>query len=82
MPFSVKVVLTIVFQNLKTICPKKILFLRKWLKWLIFSSFAKISRTRIFFENRALSVLSPYDALTSCKKAKKSLEPFLRSGAD
>ena len=29
-------------------------------------------------ENRALSLLFPYDALTSCQKAKKSLEPLLR----
>ena len=32
--------------------------------------------------NWALSVSSPYSAPTSCKKAKKSLEPFLRFGAD
>ena len=55
MPFSVKVVLTIVFQNLKTICPKKILFLRKWLKWLIFSSFLQKSAEPDFFSEIGLS---------------------------
>ena len=44
--------------------------------------FAKISRTRFFFENRAQSVSSLYSPPTSCKKAKKSLEQFPRSGAD
>ena len=39
--------------------------------------FAKISRTRIFFENRALSVLSPCDALTSCKTSKDWCGPSL-----
>ena len=32
----------------------------------------------IFLENRALSLLSLYHCLTSCKKLKRSLEPFLR----
>ena len=59
---------------------EKILVFEKMAEMADFQQFfAKISRTRIFFENRALSVLSPYDALTSCKKAKKSLEPFWRS---
>ena len=31
-------------------------------------------QTKIFSQNRALSLLFPYDALTSCQKAKKSLE--------
>ena len=35
-----------------------------------------IKKTGFFFENRALSVFIIYDPLTSCKKAKKSLEPF------
>ena len=33
---------------------------------------------RIFFKNRALSLLYPYGALTSCKKLEKSLEQSLR----
>ena len=33
---------------------------------------------RFFFKNRALSLLYPYGALTSCKKLKKSLERSLR----
>ena len=33
---------------------------------------------RIFFKNRALSLLYPYGALTSCKKLEKSLERSLR----
>ena len=32
----------------------------------------------IFLENRALSLLSLYHCLTSCKKLERSLEPFLR----
>ena len=32
----------------------------------------------IFFKNRALSLLHPYGALTSCKKLEKSLEQSLR----
>ena len=35
-------------------------------------------QSKIFSRERALSLLFPYDALTSCQKAKKSLEPFLR----
>ena len=35
-------------------------------------------KTGNFPENRASSVLSPYQCLTSCKKSEKSLEPFLR----
>ena len=31
-----------------------------------------------FFKNRALSILYPYGALTSCKKLEKSLERSLR----
>ena len=62
---------------------QKMLVFEKMAKMADFLQFfAKINRSGFFFENRALSVLSPYDALTSCKKAKKSLEPFLRSGAD
>ena len=37
---------------------------------------------RYFFKNRALSLLGPYSALTSCKKAKKSLEPFSSYGGN
>ena len=33
---------------------------------------------RFFFKNRALSLLYPYGALTSCKKLEKSLERSLR----
>ena len=33
---------------------------------------------KIFFQNRALSLLYPYGALTSCKKLEKSLEGSLR----
>ena len=36
----------------------------------------------IFSENPAVSLSSPYGPLTSCKKAKKSLEPFSRKTAD
>ena len=39
---------------------------------------AKIAKMRFFSKNRALLHFSPYSALTSCAKAKKSLEPFLR----
>ena len=35
-----------------------------------------------FTENGALTVSSPYDIHTSCKKAKNSLQPFSRPGAD
>ena len=38
----------------------------------------KIGATGFFFAKRALSLLFPYDAPTSCQKAKKSLEPLLR----
>ena len=38
----------------------------------------EITDSRIFTENRALSVSSFYRCVTSCKKSKKSLEPFLR----
>ena len=31
-----------------------------------------------FFQNRALSLLQPYGALTSCKKLEKTNERFLR----
>ena len=34
--------------------------------------------TRIFLKNRALSLLSLYQYLTSCQKLERSLEPFLR----
>ena len=34
--------------------------------------------TRIFFKNRASSLLYHYRCLTSCKKSEKSLEPFSR----
>ena len=44
--------------------------------------FAKISQTRFFLENPALSASSPYSASTSCKKTKKSLEPFSSYGGD
>ena len=37
-----------------------------------------ITDSRVFTENRALSVSSFYRCVTSCKKSKKSLEPFLR----
>ena len=40
------------------------------------------ARTRIFLQNRALSLLVPYDALTSCQKAKKSLEPLSRKSVN
>ena len=43
---------------------------------------AKIAKMRIFFENRALSLFYPYYALTSCKKAEKSLEPFFITFVD
>ena len=33
---------------------------------------------KIFFKNRALSLLHPYGALTSCEKLEKSLERSLR----
>ena len=38
----------------------------------------EITDSRVFTENRALSVSSFYRCVTSCKKSKKSLEPFLR----
>ena len=38
----------------------------------------EITDSRIFTENRALSVSSFYRCVTSCKKSKKSLELFLR----
>ena len=34
--------------------------------------------TRFFFKNRALSLLSFYQYLTSCEVSRKSLEPFSR----
>ena len=37
-----------------------------------------ISRTRFFFKNRALSLLSFYQYLTLCKRLEKLLEQFLR----
>ena len=52
----------------------------QFLRCQIYQFFGNISQTRFFFENRALSVSSPYGATTSCKKAKKSLEPFSRYG--
>ena len=36
----------------------------------------------IFFKNRALSLFYPYNGLTSCAKAKKSLEQFSRKSAN
>ena len=44
-------------------------------KW-VFSSIC--DPPRFFFKNRALSLLYPYGALTSCKKLEKSLERSLR----
>jgi len=38
--------------------------------------FALYGWSRFFHQNRASSVLSPYQCLTSCKKSEKSLEPF------
>ena len=38
----------------------------------------EITDSRVFTENRALSVSSFYRCVTSCKKSKKSLEPFSR----
>ena len=49
-------------------------------KTLIFGYFgygiAKIAKNNFFFENRAPLRTRDYHALTSCKKSKKSLEPF------
>ena len=38
----------------------------------------KSKQQNFFSQKLALTLLFPYDALTSCKKAKKSLESFLR----
>ena len=35
-----------------------------------------IKKMGIFWKNPALLICCPYDALTSCKESKKSLEPF------
>ena len=51
-----------------------VVLFKKISRYRIYQFFEKISQTRFFFENRALSVSSPYGATTSCKKAKKSLE--------
>ena len=59
-----------------------VVLFKKILRCRIYQFFEKISQTRFFFENRALSVSSPYSAPTSCKKAKKSLEPFSRYGGN
>ena len=40
--------------------------------------FPHLRPPKIFFKNRALSLLYPYGALTSCKKLEKSLERSLR----
>ena len=40
--------------------------------------FPPFATTTIFFKNRALSLLYPYGALTSCKKLEKFLERSLR----
>ena len=36
----------------------------------------KIRKTGFFGRNPAVSLFTPYSALTSCKKSEKSLEPF------
>ena len=41
--------------------------------------FAPICPTRFFLENRALSLLSTYGALTSCKKSEKTNDSILRN---
>ena len=40
--------------------------------------FPNFRTPKIFFKNRALSLLYPYDALTSCKKLEKTQEQSLR----
>ena len=40
--------------------------------------FRNFGKTGFFFKNRALSLFLPYNGLTSCAKAKKSLERFPR----
>ena len=40
--------------------------------------FPPFATPKIFFKNRALSLLYPYGVLTSCKKLEKSLELSLR----
>ena len=40
--------------------------------------FRNFGKTGFFFKNRALSLFLPYNGLTSCAKAKKSVERFPR----
>ena len=42
------------------------------------NGFFPISDPQDFFKNRALSLLYPYGALTSCKDSEKTNERFLR----
>ena len=45
--------------------------------WAYFEpKWANSGKTRFFGKNWTRSLLTPYSALTSCKKSEKSLEPF------
>ena len=47
-------------------------------KWLFLAQKNSYKKNTIFFENPAVSLFLHFGPLTSCRKAKKSLEPFPR----
>ena len=81
--FSGMIGLTNAFQHIIPVCPEKIKkFYKKFKNCQKIHVLVIIEWSGFFLDNPALSVSSPYSASTSCKKAKKSLEPFSSYGGD
>ena len=81
--FSGMIALDSAFQHIIPVCPGKIKkFYKKFKNCQKIHVLVIIEWSGFFLDNPALSVSSPYSASTSCKKAKKSLEPFSSYGGD